>query len=403
MRACGISEEFITGDKPGWEKFKAFAEVLPRAIGNPIYHWAHLELQRFFDCYEALNPDTASRIWEICKTKLSDDENMRVRGIVNKARVELLVTSDDPADDLLYHKKIAEDSSCKTKVLPCWRPGLVLDITNPDYMKYIERLAKAAETSINTHDDLRQALITRMNYFNSCGCVVSDHGVETFVFAPATDKELNNIFSKAQNGEPLNETEINQYVYDLLHLSATYSSRFQWVMQFRIGTLRNVNSNMLKKTGPNTGFDCSASTGGTSGLAKFLDALNTADTLPKTILFSIDQNDNIALSTLSACFSQEGIKSKVQHGSAWWFNDTLSGMEQQLISFAEQGVLGNFVGMLTDSRSFLSYTRHEYFRRILCNLIGGWAECGKYPDNREAVGSLVQDICYNNVKEYFGF
>jgi len=403
MRACGINEELITGNADGWDKFKAYSQTLPGAIGSPIYHWTHLELQRFFDCNEVLCPDTAKDIWEHCNSKLRDDNSLSVRGILKKARVEVLVTSDDPADDLMWHKKLADDNSCSTKVLPCWRPGLLLEANNPDFPAYIDRLGKSAGVSISTYSDLLSALHERIKHFNSCGCVVSDHGVEELICAPATDEQLSNIFSKAKNGEKLTATELEMYKYNLLLFSAKESADSGWVMQFRIGTLRSVNSVMLERIGANTGFDCSAFTGGTSSLAKFLDTLNRIGSLPKTILFSIDPNDNIALTTLAACFSEPGIKSKVQQGSAWWFGDTLSGMESQLITFAEQGVLGNFIGMLTDSRSFLSYTRHEYFRRILCNLIGKWVDSGKIPNKTEYLGSLVQDICYNNVKNYFNF
>jgi len=403
MRACGISEELITGGADGWDKFKAFAETLPRAIGSPIYHWAHLELQRYFDCDEVICPDTAKDIWVHCNDKLKNAPDMSVRGIIKKSRVETLATSDDPADDLQWHKKLYEDKSNKTKVLPCWRPGLVLEVANHDFPNYIDRLGKSAETKICNYNELLSVLQKRMVYFNDNGCLVSDHVAETLVYAPATDEDLNQIFTKAMKSEILSSDEVDKFKYNILHFSAKESARLGWVMQFRIGSLRNVNTFMLEKLGANTGYDCSAFTGGTSSLAKLLDSLNRRGSLPKTILFSIDPNDNMALTTLAACFSEQGIKSKVQQGSAWWFNDTLSGMEQQLITFAEQGVLGNFLGMLTDSRSFLSYTRHEYFRRILCNLVGKWADTGKFPNKSDCLGGLIQDICYNNVKNYFGF
>ena len=403
MRTNGISEEYITGNAPGYEKFKAYAAVLPRAIGNPIYHWSHLELRRYFGCNEVLCPETANDVWEYCNNKLKSEDGLRVRGILEGSGVKALITTDDPVDDLHMHKRIAEDDSFSIEVLPCWRLGTVLEINSPDFPEYIKKLETAAGISITTYGDIKSALYKRMEYFKANGCRVSDHGVTKLIYAPATDDQLNLIFKKAERGEALNDYEAAQHKFNLLCYCAKEYARLGWVMQFRLGPNRDVNSVMFHKAGPNTGFDCIDYTGGTSGLAKFLDILESSGSLPKTILFSIDPNDNMAITTLAAGFTESGIRGKVQQGSAWWFNDTFYGMEQQLICFAEQGLLGNFLGMLTDSRSFLSYTRHEYFRRILCNLIGGWVDSGKYPDDPGVLKGLVQDICYNNVKEYFGF
>jgi len=403
MRANGISEECITGNAAGFEKFKAYAEVLPRAIGNPIYHWSHMELRRYFGCNDVLCPETANDVWEYCNNKLKNEDDLRVRGILENSGVKALITTDDPIDDLHWHKKIAKDDSFKIKVLPCWRLGTVLEITNPDFMGYINKLEEVTDISVNTYDDLKSALNKRMEYFMMNGCRVSDHGVLKLIYAPTSDEQLNQIFNKAQRGEAISDFEAAQYKFGLLCFCAKEYARLGWAMQFRLGPLRDVNSVMLREVGSNTGFDCIDYTGGVSGLANFLDTLESTGLLPKTILFSIDPNDNMAITTLAACFTEAGVRSKVQQGSAWWFNDTFYGMEQQLITFAEQGLLGNFLGMLTDSRSFLSYTRHEYFRRILCNLIGRWVDSGKYPDDPGILKSLVQDICYNNVKEYFGF
>jgi len=403
MRANGVSEDKVTGDAPALEKFLAFAEVLPRAIGNPIFHWAHLELRYYFDCNLVLNPETANEVWEICNGQLQNDSELSVRGILRNSHVDALCTTDDPADDLQWHRKLADDGSMSTEVLPCWRPGVALDVCAPGFSGYIRKLEEATGVSISSYNDIKSALLKSMEYFKEQGCLASDHGIPNLFYAPATEEQLSNIFAKALRGEAVTEDEANQYRYELLLFCAKEYARLGWVMQIHYGTLRNVNTPMLQKLGPDTGFDCSVFTGGTTGLAKFLDALELSGSLPKTLLFSIDPNDNPALTTLSACFAQAGIKGKVQQGSAWWFNDTYYGMEQQLKFFAEQGVLGNFIGMLTDSRSFLSFTRHEYFRRILCNLLGSWADSGKYPSDTGYLGSLVQDICYNNVKDYFGF
>ncbi|MCL2663509.1 MAG: glucuronate isomerase [Oscillospiraceae bacterium] len=403
MRANGGCEKLITGEANGWDKFTAFAEVLPRAVGSPIYHWTHLELRRYFGCDEVLCPDTAEEIWEFCNQKLRNFDELSVHGILKRSHVEALVTTDDPADDLQWHIKIAGDFYISTKVLPGWRMGAVLNIESPDFSEYINKLGVAADTSIESYSDLKATLTERMKFFNYHGCLSGDHGIAKLVYAPASDGQLQKIFAKALGGDAVSEVEADQYRFGLLSYCAKEYARLGWVMQFRLGTLRNVNTAMLKKIGPDTGFDCSAFTGGMFGLAKFLDCLELEGLLPKTLLFSIDSMDNMALATLAACFTETDVRGKVQQGSAWWFNDTYSGMEQQIICFAEQGVLGNFIGMLTDSRSFLSYTRHEYFRRLLCNVIGNWVDTGRYPDNQKYLGSLIQDICYNNVKEYFGF
>ena len=402
MRANGVCEKLITGGATGWDKFYAFAEVLPRAVGSPIHHWTHLELRRYFGCDEVLCSDTAEEIWEFCNQKLVSSEELSVRGILKRSHVEALVTTDDPADDLKWHTKVASDNTISTKVLPGWRPGAALNIESPDFAKYIIKLGGVANASIDNYKDLKAVLAERMKFFDYHGCRSGDHGITRLVYAPVSDGQLQKIFAKALSGEPVSEVEADQYRFGVIRFCAKEYAHLGWVMQFRLGALRDVNTSMFKKIGADTGFDCSAFTGGMFGLAKFLDSLELEGYLPKTLLFSIDPTDNMALATLAACFTETDVKGKVQQGSAWWFNDTYSGMEQQITCFAEQGVLGNFIGMLTDSRSFLSYTRHEYFRRLLCNMIGHWVDTGRYPDNQKYLGSLVQDICYNNVKEYFG-
>jgi len=401
IRANGAGEELVTGGASGWDKFRVFAEVLPRAIGNPIYHWAHLELRRFFGCDKQLGPDTAREIWEFCNEKLANDESLRVRGIIRQARVDTIITTDDPADDLEWHGKLAADKSFETKVLPAWRPTAAMDINSVLFTEYVKKLGEAAGVSIENYDGMKDALILRMGYFNACGCRASDHGIRCLAYMPSGLEQVNSIFAKRLRGEFLTDEEVSRYQYAVLSFCAEEYARMGWVMELHLGVKRDVNSMMFGKLGPDTGYDCVDPENGLTGLARFFDDLNIKDLLPKTLVFSINPADNSAINTLAGCFTQDGIKGKVQQGSAWWFNDTYIGMQRQITDFAEAGVLANFVGMLTDSRSFLSYTRHEYFRRVLCNIIGGWAGNGLYPADIAQLGGIVQDICYNNAKRFF--
>jgi len=403
MRANGAGERFVTGDACNREKFLEFASMLPRAAGNPVYHWAHLELRRFFGCEKPLGPETAREVWDFCNDRLSRDEGLSVRGIIRRAEVEVIVTTDDPADDLEWHKKLAADKSFETKVLPGWRPTKALDVENAGFAGYVRTLGEKAGVRIESIDDLKTALIERMEYFRANGCRACDHGIEHLAWAPAADGQFDDIFKKGLRGEPLTTEEVEKYRYGLLSFCAGEYARLGWVMQLHLGVMRNINTAMFNRLGPDTGYDCVGITSGITGLAKFFDELELNGSLPKTLVFSVDPAENPAINTIAGCFHQEGVKGKVQQGSAWWFNDTGAGMEQQIINFAEEGVLGNFVGMLTDSRSFLSYTRHEYFRRILCNILGGWVDSGRYPDDMVYLGGLVQDICYYNSRRFFGF
>jgi len=403
MRANGTAERYITGDSSGFEKFMAFADVLPRSIGNPVYHWSHLELQRFFDCEKPLNPGTAKEIWEICSEKLKHDESLRVRGIINRMNVEVIVTTDDPADNLDYHKKLASDSTLKTKVLPGWRPGAVMDIESAGFSGYLARLAEASGVEIKDFSTLKSALLNRLEFFNDRGCRTSDHGILQLIYTQSSDKVINDLLVKRLRGEILSSTEADLYRYALMSYLGKEYARLGWVMELHLGVKRSINSVMFDLLGPDTGFDCIDPSASLAGLAEFLNELNSMYLLPRTLIFSINPAYNNIVNTLAGCFPEEGVRGKVQQGSAWWFNDTYHGMEQQMTVFAENGVLANFIGMLTDSRSFMSYTRHEYFRRILCNLIGGWVETGKYPADMGYLRCLVQDICYNNAKSFFCF
>lgn len=401
MRSNGVDEYYITGEAPAREKFQKFAEMLPKAIGNPMYHWCHLELKTYFGYEGLLNAKTAETVWQLTKEKLSED-GMRVRGIIEKSNVEFIGTTDDPVDSLEWHKKLAADDLFKTVVAPSFRPDKALNIDKAGWKEYLEVLSEAANLKINNLSDLKEALRVRMEYFDSVGCKVSDHGLDSMVFAEANIEDVENIMQKALAGEKILVSEAEAFKTELLLFCAKEYKRLGWVMQLHYNCMRNPNSKMFASLGPDAGFDCIGPENGAGKLARLLDTLNRTDELPKTILYSLDSKDNSFLDSLMGAFQGTEITGKIQHGSAWWFNDNLQGMQEQMISLANLGLLGNFVGMLTDSRSFLSYTRHEYFRRILCNLIGSWVENGEYPDDMEQLAEMIRDICYNNAVRYFG-
>ncbi|MGI6279708.1 MAG: glucuronate isomerase [Acutalibacteraceae bacterium] len=365
-----------------------------------MYHWTHLELKRYFDYDGVLNGETAEEVWQLCNKKLQDD-SMRVRSIIEKSNVKMIGTTDDPIDSLEWHKKLAEDKTFDVKVVPSYRPDKAVNIEKPGFKEYIEKLAAASNIEIKTVEDVKRALTDRLEFFASLGCRASDHGLDYVVYSPADDQKVEQIFADAMNGKEINKQEADMYkTAIMLHLGREYS-RLGIVMQLHYGAQRNTNTKMFEKLGPDTGFDCIATHDCATAITGFLNALEYEGKLPKTILYSLNPQDNELLDTILGCFQGTEVAGKLQHGSAWWFNDTKSGMEDQLKSLANLSVLGNFVGMLTDSRSFLSYTRHEYFRRILCNLIGEWVENGEYPDDEEQLGKLVKDICYFNAKKYF--
>ena len=402
MRANGVEEKYITGDAPDREKFQKFAETLPKAIGNPLYHWSHLELKRYFGYEGVLNGDTAEEVWNLCNEKLQD-ELMSARNIIRRSNVEVVCTTDDPADTLEYHKLIAEDKTVEFKVLPAWRPDKAMNIELPGFGAYIEKLAKAAKKTINDWDSLLAALEKRMDFFVSMGCRVSDHGIDYVPYEPADEKTADQVFQKALNGDILDAKEVRIYkTAFLLAMGRMYSAR-GWVMQLHFGCKRNNNTAMFEKIGPDTGYDAMGKAVPYEELADFLNALNRTDELPKTIVYSLHPGDNAVIETILGCFQGGGNTGKMQHGAAWWFNDHKNGMREQLESFAATGVLGTFVGMLTDSRSFLSYARHEYFRRILCNYIGELVENGEYPYDERGLEKIVEGICYYNAKKYFEF
>lgn len=401
MRSCGVPEELITGHAPDQDKFRAWAATLERAPGNPIYHWSHLELKRYFGFDGYLTSRNADAVWAHCQSVIG--EGLRVRDILKCSHVALLCTTDDPVDDLHWHEQLAADDTMETKVLPAFRPDKAVNLEKPDFADYIARLAHAADTEIRDMTSLLAALDSRMDYFDAHGCTVADHALDNIVFRTADTAALDAILQKRLAGQPVTGEELWQYKTALLlHFGRSYAKR-GWVMQLHFAAQRNNNTRMFKHLGPDTGYDCIGPSVNLPDLAGFLDCLEHERALPKTILYSLDPNDNAALVTLMGCYQDEGIRGKMQHGSAWWFNDCKDGMEAQLKNLAAGGVLGNFIGMLTDSRSFLSYTRHEYFRRILCALLGRWVEEGQYPDDRALLEEMVADICYRNSVSYFGF
>lgn len=402
MRSNGVEEKYITGDASDREKFQKWAETLEMAIGNPLYHWSHLELQRYFGYTGVLNSETAEEVWNLCNAKLQED-SMRVQNLILQSGVTLICTTDDPADDLKWHKILAEDENFPVQVLPAWRPDKAMNLEKPDYVEYLEKLGKAAGMEIKTFADLKEALKKRMAFFDSMGCKASDHGLNYVVYAPASEEEMEAVFAKRMNGEAVSAEEEKKFKTAFMLFVAGEYSRLGWAMQFHYGCKRDNNTLMYNKLGPDTGYDCINNYTPAAELADFLNAVNEAGSLPKIILYSLNPNDDEVIGTIIGCFQNADTVGKIQQGSAWWFNDNKTGMMKQMTSLANLGLLGNFLGMLTDSRSFLSYPRHEYFRRILCELIGGWVENGEYPKDMKTLEKIIKGISYNNAVRYFGF
>ncbi|MCQ2449899.1 MAG: glucuronate isomerase, partial [Clostridia bacterium] len=396
-----VPENEITGEADDYTKFLRFAEVLPKLIGNPMYHWCHLELKRYFGYDGVLNKDTAKEVYELCNKKLQQ-EDMTVRSIIKKSNVKMIGTTDDPIDSLEWHQKLKADKSFDVLVAPSFRPDKAINIDKEGFAEYIEKLGTAAEMKITSVQDIKAALKKRLDFFCALGCRATDHGLDYIPFELADPAVVEDIFQSAMAGKPISRQQADSYKTDiLLFLGREYAKR-NIVMQLHYGAQRNTNVKMFRKLGPDTGFDCISTNNCGEQLVGFMNALEEENALPKTVLYSLNPQDNELLGTILGCFQGTEVAGKIQHGSAWWFNDTKTGMEAQLKSLANLSALGNFIGMLTDSRSFLSYTRHEYFRRILCNLIGEWVENGEYPDDEKQLGQLVQDICYNNAERYFG-
>ncbi|MFI8417220.1 glucuronate isomerase [Serratia sp. NPDC078593] len=401
MRTNGIAERLCTGDASDREKFNAWAATVPHTVGNPLYHWTHLELRRPFGITGMLlSPDTADEIWQRTNALLMQDD-FSARGIMQQMNVKMVGTTDDPIDDLRHHKAIAADGSFNIKVLPSWRPDKAFNIDAQTFIDYLQKLEAAADISIRRFDDLRQALKKRMDHFAAHGCKVSDHALDVVVFADSDDATLDQILADRRAGKASTPAQTAQFKSAvLLFLAAEYHRR-EWVQQYHIGALRNNNSKMFNHIGPDSGFDSINDQPLAQPLSRLLDAQAKQGGLPKTILYCLNPRDNEVIATMVGNFQGEGTPGKMQFGSGWWFNDQKDGMQRQMTQLAQLGLLSRFVGMLTDSRSFLSYTRHEYFRRILCQMIGRWVADGEAPADITLLGEMVKNICFDNAKQYF--
>jgi len=402
MRTNGVEEHFITGNASDKEKFLKWAETVPYLIGNPLYHWTHLELKRYFDIDLLLGPDTAEAIWTHCNERLNRPD-FSARSIIKKSHVEALCTTDDPTDTLEYHKQLQADQSFDVKVFPTFRPDRAVNIEKPDFRDYVRLLSSVSGIMIRTFDDFLAALEKRITYFHENRCRLSDHSLEPPVFVPGTDRDAATVFRKVLEGHEPTEHEVAMFKTRLMLFLGKQYAEHGWVMQLHIGPQRNNNTRMFEKLGPNTGYDMISDDTYSRPLARYMDTLERKGLLPKTILYVINPTDNEMITTLAGCFQGDGIPGKIQIGSGWWFNDQKDGMIRQMTALASMGLLSRFVGMLTDSRSFLSYTRHEYFRRILCNLLGTWMESGEAPKDFALLGRMVQDIAYYNARRYFQF
>ena len=402
MRSNGVEECYITGNKPPYERFLKFAQALEMAIGNPMYHWCHLELQQFFGITEPLTEESAPRIWEICNDKLQNDPEFSARGLIKKANVAFIGTTDDPIDSLEWHEKIAADPTISVVVGPSYRPDKAVNIHKAGWKEYMEKLAASVgKQNLPTMADVLSALTERLEYFHARGCKASDHGLDYVPYQDYTLEQADAVYQKGLKGEALTVEEVEGFQTVILrHLGKDYA-RLNIAMQLHYSCLRNNNQRIFKLQGPDTGVDAIAQNTCGGNISKLLSDLDEAGACPKTILYSLNPADNAQLGTLIGCFQDSTVPGKIQHGSAWWFNDNKVGMQDQMISLGNLGLLGNFVGMLTDSRSFLSYARHDYFRRILCNLVGTWVENGEYPNHEPALKRIIEGVSSRNAMRYF--
>lgn len=401
MRTCGFDEKLVTGDADPFDKFMAWAETMENLIGNPLYHWTHLELQRYFGIYDVLNRKNAKKIYDEANEQFKNNPELSVFGIMKKFKVYAVGTTDDPADDLKYHKIIRDEGKCPAKVIPSYRPDKALNIEKPDFAEYIAKLGAAAGIAIKKTADVIEALEKRLAFFVEMGCRASDHALMTCPHTFWSEECVNKVFEKRMGGEEVTKEESDAWrTYILTALARAYKKN-NVAMQLHFAAIRDNNLTMYKLLGPDTGYDASYDENLAYGVAEFFKALSAENSVPKTIFYSLNPKDYYSLGTLMGCYQGDGIKGKIQLGSAWWFCDHRDGMEEQIKVLANLGCLPAFVGMLTDSRSFLSYSRHEYFRRILCNVIGGWADNGEVPNDEEMLGKIVSDISFNNAQKYF--
>ncbi len=402
MRTNGVDEKYITGDASDREKFQKWAETVPATLRNPLFHWTHLELKRFFGIETILSPETAKEIWDECNAKLQTPE-YSVRNIIRMANVHTICTTDDPIDTLEHHRQI-KDSGFDVNVLPAWRPDKAMAVESTEaFNAYVDKLGEAAEVKILTFNEFMDALEKRHLFFHENGCRLSDHGLETIIAEDYTDKEIRDIFEKIRGGFDLKEIEVLKFKAGMLYEFGIMDHSKGWIQQFHLGALRNNNTRLFNMLGPDTGFDSIGDFDIARPLSKFLDRLDQTNQLAKTILYNLNPRDNELFATMIGNFQDGSVPGKMQYGSGWWFLDQKDGMEKQINALSNLGLLSRFIGMLTDSRSFLSYIRHEYFRRILCNLIGTDVESGELPNDMELLGNLVEDICFNNAKNYFNF
>lgn len=400
MRANGVTEDFITGSQPDFKKFEKWAETVQILLGNPLYHWTHFELKRFFGVDELLSPKTAESIYNKVNKQL---ETLTARKLIEMSNVDTICTTDDPLDSLEWHEKIAKDPSFKTKVLPSFRPDKSINIELPWYTDWIGKLSAVIGTEINSLDTLKKALSARVEYFHEHGCRLSDHALDVILYEDATEDEVSIIFQKRLSKQPLTKVDIAKYKgHILVYLGKEYA-KHGWVQQYHIGAMRNISQRMFEKLGPDTGFDAINDGLFAIPLSRLLNALDLTGELPKTILYTLNPRDFEVAITLMQSFQGGGIPGKIQFGASWWFLDTIDGMTKQIKALGNNGLLARFVGMLTDSRSFLSYPRHDYFRRLLCNIISKEVLKGYFPEDYELLGQMVEDICFNNSKKYFNF
>ena len=402
MRTNGVEERYVTGnDTSDWEKFEKWAETVPYTFRNPLYHWTHLELKTAFGIDKLLCPATAREIYDICNEKLAQP-GYTARGLMRRYHVETVCTTDDPIDDL-HHHRLTRESGFEVRMLPAWRPDRAMDIEKTDFAQYVGRLSEASGVSITTFADMMDALQRRHDFFHEQGSRLSDHGIEEFYDEPYTQLQIEDIFAKALCGQPLTPHEIHQYKHCFLRLCAEMDHASGWTQQYHYGALRDNNTRMYRSIGPDTGFDSIGEWTTARAMSRFLDELNQEGRLARTIIYTLNPCANEVIATMIGNFQDGSCPGKIQFGSGWWFNDQLDGMTRQMNALSNLGLLSRFVGMLTDSRSFLSYPRHEYFRRLLCNLLGNDVEQGLLPDDHETLIRMVEDISYYNAKRYFRF